>query len=104
MDTMKQSFRARNTPAETKLNKEATDSPKPSQDIVKNTVSNSTLLDSKSMMTRRFANLFSKALSEARVLRVTSISQVEQGVRFEELIDTTRLECMKILEANSYEV
>jgi hypothetical protein len=50
------------------------------------------------MPIKRISNLFSMALNEARNIRNDSLSKEEMAVRFEELIDNTRLKTLIILE------
>lgn len=89
--------KATSTTQKTLQNTEGSDS----QPLTKNTAKNMESqhnITSGYMPTKRILNLFSMALNEAKNIRNDSLSKEEMAVRFEELIDNTRLKTLTILE------
>jgi hypothetical protein len=100
MTTSIPDFRRGNTARENPM-KEALGSQKSSTDTANSTELDETILTSKSMTIRKIKNLFSMALNESKNLRADSLTQKELGLRFEELIDTLRLQTIKALETRN---
>lgn len=100
MTIEKPAYRTKSQSVAMKMNKEGQDSPKSSDAIAIQETSQTEIIGSKSLRIKKISNLFSKALNESRELRgqLLSLSQRELSVRFEEIIDITRVHCLKILE------
>lgn len=103
MEQVTHSFRKKSIPAQITTSKEVLDSSKISIDTMQNTELITNQLDSKLMTFRKIRNLFSMTGDEFREIRGNVHSLREAQIRYEEALDTLRLQITKVMEQSKWQ-